>query len=1214
MFRKLLFTTAMMLTVSVLAFSQSGTLKGKIIDKGTNEPVPFANIVIEQGGKQSGGTTTDFDGNYTIKPIQPGKYDLKATYVGYKPIMVKDVVIVANQISFQNLSMESTMINIETFEVVDYKVPLIDKDQTSTGGTMTSEEISKMPGRSAESVATTVGGVFSQDGEMGSIRGSRTDGTVTYVDGVRVRGSTAVPKAAIEQVTVITGGTPAQYGDVTGGVLSISTKGASREFGLGFEGTTSQFLDNFGYNLLALNMQGPLIKGRDSTQPTALLGYFIAGEYLYQKDPRPSQIGYWYAKDDYLAQIEQYPVIPTGRGDGTFLAADFARQDQMEKLNAKKNSSNQDISVNAKLDVRTTANTNLTFGGSYNYAWGKMFSYSNMLFNYDNNGVNRYSNWRVFGRFTQRFPTSSDSKSVVKNVFYTLQGGYSSISSTSEDARHGDNLFNYGYLGKFVTTKRNSYEYGEDPKTGMEGFIHNGFEDISYAFTPSDINPVLANYTTNYYNLYPYKEGYWQNADQVQLGGGLLNGELPDNVNSLWTNVGVPYTGYGVTKQTQYNIDANGSADIGNHAIQIGISYEQIKTSGYSYAPVGLWSLMRQLTNKHIEQLDLENPHPVYNVMGVYQDTIYYDRLYSEAEQSYFSYNLRNKLGLATNGTDWIDVASYTPDMFSIDMFSADELLNNGSSLVSYYGFDYTGKALKSKPSFDDFFTQKNADGKYTRPIAAQEPVYMAGYIQDKFAFNDLIFSIGLRVDRYDANQKVLKDPYLLFEAKTVGEVSTLGDHPTNMGSDYVVYVDDLKNPSAIKGYRDGATWYNAQGIEISDPATIETSSGIAPFLVDPNNKEVNSSAFEDYKPQINYMPRISFSFPISDEALFFAHYDVLTKRPTDGNFINPTDYFFINSKGNNDILNNPNLRSEKTIDYELGFQQKISNSSSLKISAYYRELRNQVQVFRFTGAYPVGYNSYNNIDFGTVKGLIVSYDLRRTQNLWLKASYSLQFADGTGSDATSGLNFVTTGQPNLRTTTPLSYDRRHSIVAVIDYRYGNGKDYNGPKITRRIKGTDKVKTVNIFSNMGANITANVGSGVPYSRSSQVVATQLSSAGYLLEGSINGSRMPWQYRIDARIDKDILINTAKKGKQGRPLYMNIYLQIQNVLNSKNIMSVYRATGNPDDDGYLSAAEFQTQIGSMSDPQAFRDQYAISVNNFYNYSLPRRIHLGVSVSF
>ena len=42
-------------------------------------------------------------------------------------------------------------------------------------------------------------------------------------------------------------------------------------------------------------------------------------------------------------------------------------------------------------------------------------------------------------------------------------------------------------------------------------------------------------------------------------------------------------------------------------------------------------------------------------------------------------------------------------------------------------------------------------------------PIYQAGYIQDKFVVNDLLFNIGLRIDNYDANQPVLNDKYLLF-------------------------------------------------------------------------------------------------------------------------------------------------------------------------------------------------------------------------------------------------------------------------------------------------------------------------------------------------------------------------------------------------------------------------------------------------------------------
>ena len=111
--------------------------------------------------------------------------------------------------------------------------------------------------------------------------------------------------------------------------------------------------------------------------------------------------------------------------------------------------------------------------------------------------------------------------------------------------------------------------------------------------------------------------------------------------------------------------------------------------------------------------------------------------------------------------------------------------------------------------------------------------------------------------------------------------------------------------------------------------------------------------------------------------------------------------------------------------------------------------------------AYPAQYYTYGNIDFGTVKGMSINYDLRRTNNVQLTANYTLQFADGTGSSATSGQSLVETGQPNLRTTIPLSYDQRHAISASVDYRYGQGKNYNGP-----VWFGSKV-----FQNAGANLT-----------------------------------------------------------------------------------------------------------------------------------------------
>ena len=80
MIRKLLLTLGIVLAANLLVFSQApGTLKGKVVDKETKDPIPFANIIIEAGGAQQGGATSDIDGNYIIKPIAPGKYTIRAT-------------------------------------------------------------------------------------------------------------------------------------------------------------------------------------------------------------------------------------------------------------------------------------------------------------------------------------------------------------------------------------------------------------------------------------------------------------------------------------------------------------------------------------------------------------------------------------------------------------------------------------------------------------------------------------------------------------------------------------------------------------------------------------------------------------------------------------------------------------------------------------------------------------------------------------------------------------------------------------------------------------------------------------------------------------------------------------------------------------------------------------------------------------------------------
>jgi len=1224
MLKKLLLTLGIVLFTSVIVLAQDGTLKGQVLDADTKEPIPFANVVVMVDGVQKGGSATDFDGYYTIKPIVPARYDVITTSVGYQPQQINGVVISADKITYQDFTVSSSAVNLDVVEIKEYSVPLISKDKTQSGGTLTSEEIAKMPNKSAGAVATTVGGVFSRDGEVGSLRGQRSSGTVYYIDGIRVTGNSNLPESAIDQVSVVLGGVPAQYGDATGGIISVTTKGPSRSFGMGMEARTSELLDGYGYNYFGINLNGPLIKNKKDD--VALMGYFISADATYQRDSRPTAQGIYIASDEYLSYLEENPMRPSGTGFGAYYNSEFTTMDDLTYSDNTLNTGSFRTNLQGKLDFKTGPNVNLTVGGNFTYGTGNSYSFTNSMFNYDKNANYKEQTWRVFGRFTQRFPSENEN-SLIKNVYYTIQADYTNYKYISMDEDHQDDLFRYGYVGKFETYTEKSYELGYDSIVGAAAFIHNGFNDTLVDFTRSDINPVLSNYTAAYYSLYDDVSGNYENMDQIILGQGLINGMTPSAVYGLWNQPGVPQAGYGVTDNQKIGISLKASADIGNHALNFGFQFEQRKNGGYSYAPVNFWDVMRGLTNAHIEQLDIDNPIAIYRD-GIFQDTINYHRLYDANSQRVFDANLRDRLGLNVSGTDYIDVDSYDPDNYtinyydedgtlhtgqldgplSVDMFSADEMLNNGNSLAAWRGYDFAGNKLTETPSFEDFFNKTDEDGNFLRPIGFFEPIYMAGYIQDVFSFKDLIFNIGVRVDRFDANQMVLKDPYLLYSARTVAEVADFGAHPSNMGEEYIVYVDDVSNPTQIMGYRDGSVWYNSEGLEISDPETVlDAGAGVSPYLVDADNQEVSAEAFEDYDPQLNIMPRISFSFPISDEALFFAHYDILTQRPTSAAVNSPTDYLFLATESS-PTISNPNLQTEKTIDYELGFQQKLTNTSSLSISAFYREIRDQIQIYRYTAAYPKTYYSYTNLDFGTVKGLTVTYDLRRTSNARIRAAYTLQFANGTGSDPDASAALVTSGQPNLRTLTPLDNDRRHAINLLLDYRWGEGKKYNGP-VSVREKADGTSKTINWFENFGANATITGGSGTPYTKSSKIYPL---GGSRVIQGSINGSRLPAQFRVDLRVDKDIKIHVGEDKKQ--TTYLNVYLQVLNVLDTENIMGVYAATGNADDDGYLAASEYQNQISQQLDPESYATLYALRINNPSNYSSPRQIRLGVTYNF
>ncbi|MBM3449124.1 MAG: hypothetical protein FJX90_08470 [Bacteroidetes bacterium] len=1250
--RTLYLLLSLLILPTTVAFAQggAGTLKGKVTDAETKKPLPFVNVIVFLNGNLVTGAQTDPDGEYTIKPVDPGTYDIQFTFVGYQTQNQKGVPVSAGKIQFVNAELSSG-VDMNVIEIKDFKVPLIDKDGGASGGTVTREELQKMPSRDALGLAQTVAGVSSAGTGGGiSIRGARTGSTWIYIDGIKVRGSSSLPKSAIEEVSVITGGIPANIGDATGGVINISLRSASAEFSGGIEAITSGFmvgdkvvgLDAYGYNLIEGSLSGPLMfQKKDGKKGRPILGFFFSGNYNDIVDGSPAYGGVYRmtesARQNLLSDPLRQNIQQDGTVNGALYNADFLTSSDFEKIKTRMNVRSKTAQATFKVDATPSESVTITLGGTANYRTGYNFDYGNMLSNWQNNQLSTSLDWRAYAKFAQRFKNTEEESgsSNLKNVYYRIQADYSKSIGRTEDAQHRDNLFRYGHVGTFDVYRLPSYTLAQSGNY----YEQNGWQDVNVNFTPSEYNPDLAAMTSQFFGLFdtnPYvnevldgtdtfitDDGFFDatlndgttEAEQIgnspyssitniQGGNGLVNGMQPTGTYALWTHIGTKSNGYSLNNQSQFRVTGSGSADIGDHAVEVGFEFEQRRDAGYSVAPIGLWTLARQYANYHNQELNVNDP--TYNNNGTYT-YINYSNLIGTG-QFEFDYNLREALGLNPAGTDFINTDGLTPDQLSIEMFGASDLLNSGNNVVTYFGYDHHGNLLNRRPSLDDFFSERYTlgEGNYpTRAVGAFEPVYISGYIMDKFAFDDLIFNVGLRVDRYDANQFVPKDPYVISEAFTASEVdyNSLGvERPANIGDDFVVYVDDLRNPTTITGYRDGDNWYNAQGTYVNDPFTAVASGGkVNPFLKVDSDAELTSGSFKEYEPAVNFMPRVAFSFPISEEALFFAHYDILTQRPVSSNRFNPVDYLYMENR--NVLLNNPNLRPEKTVDYALGFQQVLSKTSSIKIEAFYRELRDMIQVRKFNGAYPSTYSAFGNLDFGTVKGLTVTYDLRRTGNLWMKASYTLQFADGTGSTTQTQLALIAAGLPNLRTVSPFNYDQRHRIVMTVDYRFGEGKEYNGPVWFGK----------QIFASTGANFIANLGSGTPYT--AQVLPTPITGElSPTTAGGINSARLPWQFTVDLNLDKNIPLTFGKEGDKKKAANLNVYLWVNNLLNTRNIISVYRFTGTPDDDGYLAAAQFQNFINAQNSPEAFRNYYSMYVNNPYNLGSPRQIRLGVRFDF
>lgn len=1206
------------------AQTTTGELRVTVTDE--KEPIEFANVSLFRDGSFIKTLSTDEKGQVIFKPLNVGKYDVRINSVGREKI-IKDVIIDADRPT--PIEHDFEVVEVGGAVVTGYVQSLIPDFEIS----------SKIPKPTESPVRNDINrlanlnpGVFSLDGGGLIIGGNRGGSHRILWNGVWINGGSlsGFPAAAAADMSILLGGFSAEYGDLLSGAISINTPRPGLFTRRSVEAISSSLFDKYHNNYAEAFFMGPLIvenKGRDSAK--VKLGYLLSGNYQYQADRSPSAMGVWRLKEDKLKELEEAPLRPSPKGNGFVPAAEFITRKDLEKISANPNTPSQTTSLLGELNFVPNENIQVLLGAKYDYGNYINYNFANNLFNPGNNSQTVNHNLLTYVNFNHILKTKENGW--ITNAFYNVRVDYQGAWSVTQDPEHGNNLFDYGHLGRFRTYSAPAYEQvthteNQKPDTfevnGQKYYLKNYYRqtgnrpiDTLVTFDRSEThNPLRSNYTSLYYDLLGQENINSLTAIRSS-GAGLVNGQNPIGVYSnMWNNVGLGVTGYGKSQSEQVGINATGQISTKNHEMRFGMYYEQRFQRSWSVEANGLWTLMGQLANNGLV-LDTDNPQLVFDQNGVFKDTVKYGYRQS-ASQSTFDKRIREALiaqgaldnyGKPITENSFIDINSYNPADFKLSMFSADELLNNGNGYVSYYGYDYMGNKAKGSKSINAF-----TDDVLNRPVGAYMPTYAAAFVQDRVQFKGFTMRVGLRAERFDNNMPVLKDPFLLYDAKTVAEVSRLGGsdvkHPESIGSDYTVYVDDARNPTRITGYRNGNTWYNAQGLQINDPAAIaEQSKGstIQPYLSNASQNKVGVNAFTDYKPQVQLLPRLYFDFPVSDVARFFASYDVMAQRPTN-NFATIAQYYFL-PFNSTDIIGNPDLKPQRSTNYELGFRVKLSVNSALALTAAYREQRNLIQLYKYNYAYPVSYTSFANIDFSTIKSFSAQYILRKNERIEMDASYTLQFADGTGSSAGSQQALVAVGQPNLRTLFPLSFDVRNNIKFNISYYTRRGDKYNG----LRIKG------VKVFENMGVVLNLNAFSGLPYTANQQPTANAQSGAANRspIKGTPFGARLPWQLQNDLSVFKTVpvIFGRSKDGKQ-KAGELRFTLWVNNFINLKNIRAIHPYTGSSETDGWLSSEQGRKAVESAVNAQSFVDLYNTALQNPGFYTMPRRIRLGVSLNF
>ena len=315
-------------------------------------------------------------------------------------------------------------------------------------------------------------------------------------------------------------------------------------------------------------------------------------------------------------------------------------------------------------------------------------------------------------------------------------------------------------------------------------------------------------------------------------------------------------------------------------------------------------------------------------------------------------------------------------------------------------------------------------------------------------------------------------------------------------------------------------------------------------------------SGFADASVKIQVSPRFNIAYPITETSNIRLFYGMFFQMPQLQYLY---DAFAVDILRGASILGNPNVDAQRTNQYEIEYNIGLTDDLVFSTTAYYKDEYSKLGMI-FVPAVPDPYNQYAVTEYGSSRGIEVNF--RKiplpTENFSFDVNYNLGFLTGTASGPTSNYGVTIDPYTNLPafplSEYPMPNDIRHFFKGNFVFYWRNGQ---GPSIGG----------LNLLENSEIILTSTYRTGRPYTRTDR-------NGSPLAE--VNSDRQPSFWGLDARIQRTIPLRKIF-GESAGSTSLQLFVDINNLLNRTVVTGVYSTTGDPLDDGRT----FDRQVGDFN---------------------------------